>query len=417
MPQNEKKDLKEEPHQQAGIYNQMSPLEKDRPMSPEPLPCGFTLSSEMWLQGTALSKPDSDKPVLASAEQPVPHQKKARTQQAGIYNQMSPLEKDRPISPVPLPCGFLCGTAQEANTESEDESETEDFGLCPDDMLLWQHSAAVATEDDAAVATFSKREHMAFWHMLRGNANPEISKWMQSELAKFLAHRESDEYVRHRGLASASDEYMMYVASAPAVEVPPDLVKRARREAQEDADEKVQAATESIMYAQEILLNCGGAGIGDLEHAMMLLTPHTNPLAQGAAQAQELIHQVLLNCPGYAWKAMKKANNHVKDIVMLRCRAESTNLMSRDEFLGSVAAAYGVKELDAEKRQQLLLAYQKNKKNQKFGFASNNQIATDRRGGPRPRRRRRQKHDENEEYPYAGNAWAAAIDHQKYQWQ
>ena len=78
MPQNQKKDLKEEPHQQAGIYNQMSPLEKDRPMSPVPLPCGFTLSSEMWLQGkseapdeTALSKPDSDKPVLASAEQPV----------------------------------------------------------------------------------------------------------------------------------------------------------------------------------------------------------------------------------------------------------------------------------------------------------------------------------------------------------
>ena len=91
--------------------------------------------------------------------------------------------------------------------------------------------------------------------------------------------------------------------------------------------------------------------------------------------------------------------------------------MSRNEFLGSVAAAYGVKELDTEKREQLLLAYQKNKKNQKFGFASNNQIATDRRGGPRPRRRRRQKHDENEEYPYAGNAWAAAIDHQKYQWQ
>ena len=413
MPRNEKNKIpcrgplqiideirsEEEPHQQAGIHDQMSPLEKDRPLSSVPLPCGFTLSSEMWLQGkseapdeTALSKPDSDKPVLASAEQP-----------ASVTRE--------PINLIGLPF-FLCGTAQEANTESEDESEIDDFGLCPEDFFRPPYE-----EDDAAVATFSKREHMAFWHMLRGNANPEIAKWMQSELAKFLTHRESDEYVRHRGLASASDEYMMYVASAPAVEVPPDLVKRARREAQEDADEKVQSATESIMYAQEILLNCGGAGIGDLEHAMMLLTPHTNPLAQGAAQAQELIHQVLLNCPGYARKAMKKANNHVKDIVMLRCRAESTNLMSRNEFLGSVAAAYGVKELDTEKREQLLLAYQKNPKNQKFGFASNNQIAADRRGGPRPRRRHRQKHDENEEYPYAGNAWADAIDHQKYQWQ
>ena len=413
MPRNEKNKIpcrgplqiideirfEQEPHQQTGIYDQMSPLEKDRPLSSVPLPCGFTLSSEMWLQGkseapdeTALSKPDSDKPVLASAEQPVSVTRE-------------------PINLIGLPF-FLCGTAQEANTESEDESETEDFGLCPEDIFR-----TPCEEDDAAVATFSKREHMAFWHMLRGNANPEIAKWMQSELAKFLTHRESDEYVRHRGLASASDEYMMYVASAPAVGVPPDLVKRARREAQEDADEKVHSAIESIMYAQEILLNCGGAGIGDLQHAMMLLTPHTNPLAQGAAQAQELIHQVLLNCPGHAWKAMKKANNHVKDIVMLRCRAESTNLMSREEFLGSVAAAYGVKELDTEKRRQLLLAYQKDKKNQKFGFASNNQIAAKRRGGPRPRRRNRQEHDENEEYSYAGNAWADAIGHQEYQWQ
>ena len=330
--------------------------------------------------------------ILASAEQPAPVTRE-------------------PMNLIGVPL-FLCGTAQEANTESEDESEIDDFGLCPEDFFRPPYE-----EDDAAVATFSKREHMAFWHMLRGNANPEIAKWMQSELAKFLTHRESDEYVRHRGLASASDEYMMYVASAPAVGVPPDLVKRARREAQEDADEKMQSAIESIMYAQEILLNCGGAGIGDLEHAMMLLTPHTNPLAQGAAQAQELIHQVLLNCPGYARNSVKKANNHVKDIVMLRCRAESTNLMSRNEFLGSAAAAYGVKELDTEKRQQLLLAYQKDKKNQKFGFASNNQIAAERRGGPRPRRRNRQEHDENEEYSYAGNAWADAIDHQKYQWQ
>ena len=57
MPQNEKKDLKEEPHQmkartqKAGNCDQMSRLEEERPLSPVPLPCGFTLSSVMWLQG------------------------------------------------------------------------------------------------------------------------------------------------------------------------------------------------------------------------------------------------------------------------------------------------------------------------------------------------------------------------------
>ena len=41
----------------------------------------------------------------------------------------------------------------------------------------------------------------------------------------------------------------MNVASATAVQVPPELAERARREARADAEAKMKAAMESIMYA------------------------------------------------------------------------------------------------------------------------------------------------------------------------
>ena len=213
----------------------------------------------------------------------------------------------------------------------------------------------------------------------------------------------------------------MNVAPATAVQVPPELAERARREARADAEAKMKAAMESIMYAQQILQACGGDGIADLQRAMELLQADTDPLAQGAAQAQQLVRQVLSNCPAASQKAVKKADRDVRDIVMFRCRAECCDPKDREEFLARAAEAYGGKELDKEEwrevRAQLLLSYHKDRKNQKCGFVSNNQIAADRCGGPRPRRRNRQEHDENEEYSYAGNAWADAIGHQEYQWQ
>ena len=45
----------------------------------------------------------------------------------------------------------------------------------------------------------------------------------------------------------------MNVAPATAVQVPPELAERARREARADAEAKMKAAMESIMYAQQIL--------------------------------------------------------------------------------------------------------------------------------------------------------------------
>ena len=130
---------------------------------------------------------------------------------------------------------------------------------------------------------------------------------------KFLAHRQEENH----------DMVAAVRVPVAAVRVPPDLADHACREAREDAEVKVQPAMKSIMDAQQILQACGGDGIADLQRAMELLQAHTNPLAQGAAHAQQLVHQVLLNCPVGVGKAMKKANRDVQDIVMLRCRAES----------------------------------------------------------------------------------------------
>ena len=143
---------------------------------------------------------------------------------------------------------------------------------------------------------------------------------------------------------------MMNVAPATAVQVPPELAERARREARADAEAKMKAAMESIMYAQQILQDCGDDGIADLQLAMELLQADTDPLAQGAVQAQQLLHQVLLTSPSGVQKAMKKADRDARDIAMLRCRAVCCDPKDRDEYLGRAAAAYGGGELDKEVR-------------------------------------------------------------------
>ena len=178
---------------------------------------------------------------------------------------------------------------------------------------------------------------MMLWEMLHESASPQTAQWMRSVIAEFLARRELEE-----------NQDMTNVASAAAVQVPPELAERARREARADAEAKVKDAMESIMYAQQILQACGGDGIADLQRAMELLQADTDPLAQGAAQAQQLVHQVLLNCPVGARKAVKKADRDARDIVMLRCRAECKDPKDRDDYVGRAAAAYGGGELDKE---------------------------------------------------------------------
>ena len=288
---------------------------------------------------------------------------------------------------------FQEGEDDESHDEDDADSEDEEYEVVPAESLMDGDDAA------AALATFSTSEHMMFWQMLEENASPQTAQWVRSVLSQFLAQREP------------TNQEMMTMASAAAIQVPPELAERARREARADAEANVKAAMESIIYAQQILQASGGDGIADLQRAMELLQADTDPLAQGAAQAQQLVHQLLLNCPAGAQRAVKKADRDMRDIVMLRCRAVCIDPKDRDDFLGRAAEAYGGGELDKEVRAQLLLSYHKDCKNKKCGFVSNNQIAADRRGGPRPRHRR-QKAGEKKEASAASSGTTPPAEHQ-----
>ena len=164
-----------------------------------------------------------------------------------------------------------------------------------------------------------------------------------------------------------------------------------RQKAREDVEARVDAA---VKYIREAEKACGGHE-PDLAQARKVLQAQTPPYAQGAAQAQQLIRKVLGTCPTEAEKAVRKADRDVRDIVILRCRACCEDPKDRDGFLVKATEAYNG-ELDKEVRMQLLLAYHKDPTNQKCGFVSNNQVAADRRGGPRPRRRRHSPGDRRE---------------------
>ena len=178
--------------------------------------------------------------------------------------------------------------------------------------------------------------------------------------------------------------------AAAAVAVPAGDAERMRQEALADAEAKIIVAFESIATAERAL----GGPHPLLQRARELLLATTLPLAAGAAQAQELVHEVLMTCKAEAKKAVKKADRDVRDVVMLRCRG-LCDIKDRDGFLALAAQAYQ-KEPDKEATAQLLLSYHKDPKNQNCGFVSNNQVAN-RRNGPRPPRKKKKiKAPENE---------------------
>ena len=92
---------------------------------------------------------------------------------------------------------------------------------------------------------------------------------------------------------------------------------------------------------------------------------------------------------------MKEARVKVRDVVVHWCRALCKKPRVRDEFIVKLAEAYEG-NLDTNTKAQLMLAYHRclPKDRTHCGFVSNNQVATDARGGW-PRRRRER------------NAWAS----------
>ena len=129
-----------------------------------------------------------------------------------------------------------------------------------------------------------------------------------------------------------------------------------RREAMQDAEDKITDAIEAIRSAEEA---CGRPMPG-LQAAQRWLQELTDPPARGAAEAQRLLHRALSECPEGAERAIKKADRDVRDIVVLRCRACCADPKDRDGFLVRATEAYEG-DMDKETRAQLLLAYHKDR--------------------------------------------------------
>ena len=276
---------------------------------------------------------------------------------------------------VPEPIDSCCAAEVPQQALPANGSET---AGSPVDNNLGENQEINSDEDMTAVmATMSQAEmRMVFEGFVHtGSMTDDQKQLLKNLIEGVLAQRDE---------AGAAEE----VEAAPntaaaAASESTETAAQMRQKAREDAEARVAIAVKSIDEAEKA---CGGHE-PDLVAARNVLPAQTQPLAQGAAQAQQLIHKVLGTCPTEAEKAVKKADRDVRDVVVLRCVACCEDLKDRDGFLVKATEAYNG-ELDKEVRAQLLLAYHKDPTNQRCGFISNNQVAADRRGGPRPRRRR-----------------------------
>jgi len=222
---------------------------------------------------------------------------------------------------------------------STDQPAAEAFGAAP-----VHQSVLTRAEADAATTTFSLTEFHIFFHALTISDNDRYSA-----IIAVLEHRESA-MVSSRSAAAApaadddnEDEQVL---------TPEDL----RNKAKEDANAKVIEALASIDTAEEA---CGGLFADEFKLARETLQACTDPLAAGAAAAQNIIRTILMKCPWKkAEKVVKKADRDTRDVVVLRCRALCKHQKDRVGFLQLVVQAYG-RELDKEVRAQLLLAYHK----------------------------------------------------------
>ena len=279
-----------------------------------------------------------------------------------------------------------CSAAAEAPTTAGAVDGDRSFDGDLDDVEADEQVAAQSITTDeqalAVAATLSTDEWMRVFQGLMQNdvlANPVL--W--SSLTTILVAREDMEQQQEMPSASAATAASISTAdqlcNSALVEIL--TAEQLRNRALVEAEAKVIEALKAIDAATE---ECGP--FPEFAEARERLLAQTVPLAGGAAQAQRLIHQILQRCCAAVEKVVKKADRGVRDVVVLRCRAICTNPKDRELFLEKAAEAYDG-ELDKEVRAQLLLAYHKDPTNKKSGFVSNNQVAANRRGGPRPRRR------------------------------
>ena len=220
----------------------------------------------------------------------------------------------------------------------------------------------------------------------------------EAELAAREAElRDRERLVRERELELATREqrlqeleatergYQALEAEAAvgrAADTPTAPATLARPRAEEEAAQKTQNAVRSLEAAE---VAGGGEALGE---ARQLLE---DPCAKSAASALMAIADVAKGCDKEALGAVKAAERAVRDVVVVRCRSRAEP-GDRGAFLEAAEEAFG-RPLDRELRAVLLLAYHKFAKNRPDTFLSNSQLATARRGRPRPRRRRAARAD------------------------
>ena len=229
----------------------------------------------------------------------------------------------------------------------------------------------------AAARSFCHAEWMMFVQGLI-NADETVQKVVHAQIHAVLTHREDRE------------QEFVHVAQQPAAVATAPSVEEVEKTAELTDEGKLLLITiQSIMDAEKA---CGEPN-PHFQNAIQKLQESTEPLARGAAEALRLVEQALSEYSRA--KPIKEAVNHVRDMVVRRCRACCVDPKDRDGFLVKVDEAFGG-DLDKTSRAAVLLAYHKDSQNQRCGFVSNNAVFAARRGGPRPRRRRHPSRDHQE---------------------
>jgi len=166
-----------------------------------------------------------------------------------------------------------------------------------------------------------------------------------------------------------------------------------------DAFHKAGAHKSDETGAPELASEWEEAGVPELEHTRAFLAQKVT-MAQNAAQSLSLVNRVLHGRAVSMNEELKKkvndVQNQVRDILCLHIASNCTDPKSRTSFMQVASEALGEdlrfnNDLNAQLMQAVKKVLFDECTGESIVFASNNKIAKDRRGGPRPPKPSRQK--------------------------
>ena len=170
-----------------------------------------------------------------------------------------------------------CCAAEVAEVENPNEGQSEG-----DDQTIEE----IASIQDAIsiLATFNKAEELAYLQAILMSAQSDDAAALRNRLAA-LAMQPCEEKGHEAGEVHGSP-----AATAAPGNLTPEEIARIQQEALDDAVAQVCVALESIAVAELFLPEMQAF----FQRARERLQAITDPLALGAADAQQLIHQVSL---------------------------------------------------------------------------------------------------------------------------